>query len=233
MVKFFSTTARYYYNRLKYYIFHTVLHADDPPHSLALGIAIGLFVTFTPTVGFQMVLVFLLAWLFRANKAVGLPIVWISNPATIVPIFGFCYVLGNRILGLEEIEATFWEQLRNPDVFGFFRRIRFYWMTFMDIVWPLWVGSLVIATAVAALGYLLSYYGICAYRLKRWGQLLPPMASKDPPTLQDENTSDQNRDKKGGDTPTNSVATTSPSLADDEAKLDRQEEASVTEALKD
>ena len=76
-----------------------LLHADDPPHRLALGAAIGMFVTFLPLIGFQMALVVVLATLLRANKAVGLPIVWITNPATIVPVFYACYVIGRLMLG--------------------------------------------------------------------------------------------------------------------------------------
>ena len=58
------------------FIVKNILHADDPPERLAMGAAIGMFVTFTPTVGFQMMLTLFLSWLFRANKVIGLPIVW-------------------------------------------------------------------------------------------------------------------------------------------------------------
>ena len=75
------------WQRVRHFVLHDILHADDPPHRLALGVAIGMFVTFTPTVGLQMVLVGVLAWLLRANKLVGLPVVWLSNPATVVPIY--------------------------------------------------------------------------------------------------------------------------------------------------
>ena len=78
---------------------HSILKADDPPHRLALGVAIALFVTFTPTIGFQSVLVVALAWLFGANKLVGLPLIWISNPATFVPIYYPAYRLGKWVLG--------------------------------------------------------------------------------------------------------------------------------------
>ena len=84
---------RLYLHRARKFIYHNVLHADDPPHRLALGAAIGVFVAFTPTVGLQMMLTVSLAWLLRANKVIGLPVVWISNPATLVPIYYSCYVV--------------------------------------------------------------------------------------------------------------------------------------------
>ena len=61
--------------RIRRFIIHNILHADDPPHRLALGVAIGMFMTFTPTVGVQSILVALTAWVLRANKLVGMPMV--------------------------------------------------------------------------------------------------------------------------------------------------------------
>ena len=69
------------------FIVHRVLHADDTPHRIALGVAAGLFIGLTPTVGFQMVLAVALAAALRANKVVCIPMVWITNPFTIIPIY--------------------------------------------------------------------------------------------------------------------------------------------------
>ncbi len=108
--------ARYrlYSRRIRRFILHNVLHADDPPHRLALGAAIGMFVTFTPTIGFQMVIVVFLSWLMGANKVVGLPIVWLSNPATFVPLYYSCYVIGRSVLGWTPIGDAWWSELAAP-----------------------------------------------------------------------------------------------------------------------
>ena len=45
--------------QIEHFIVYRILHADDTPHRLALGIALGVFVAWTPTVGLQMVLVLL------------------------------------------------------------------------------------------------------------------------------------------------------------------------------
>ena len=60
------------WQKVKDFVVYGVLHADDTPHRIALGVAIGIFVTFTPTLGFQMILVAVIATLLRANKFVGL-----------------------------------------------------------------------------------------------------------------------------------------------------------------
>jgi uncharacterized protein (DUF2062 family) len=161
--------------RVRYFVFHTVLHADDPPHRLALGLAIGMFITFTPTVGFQMILTAFFAWLLRANKVVGLPVVWISNPATIPPIFYLCYRVGRLVLQMEPVGVEWWATLSQPPA-TFSDRVSFYWERFTDIAAPLWVGSLIVALIVGYVTYYVSYYAIYGYRMKRWGQLLPPSA---------------------------------------------------------
>ena len=55
-------------------------------------------IAFLPLVGFQTAIAIGLAALFRANKAVCVPIVWITNPLTLVPIYGGCLALGGWIL---------------------------------------------------------------------------------------------------------------------------------------
>jgi uncharacterized protein (DUF2062 family) len=168
--------VRLYRRRLRRFVVHSVLHADDPPDRIARGVAVGVFITFTPTIGFQMVLSLFFAWLLRANKLVGLPIVWISNPATMIPIFYLCYLLGRTILQQESVGIEFWAELAHPPA-TWLESVRFYWQHFMKIFTPLWVGSLAISSVLAYASYYLSYYAICGYRMKRWGQLMPPSAA--------------------------------------------------------
>ena len=156
---------------------HSVLHADDPPHRLALGVAIGMFVAFTPTIGLQMVLAAFIAWLLGGNKVITAPIVWISNPATMVPIYYWCYFVGRKILHEPGRDAAWWAEFRHPPA-GWLPGISFYWSKFIDIAAPLWVGSLLVASVLAYASYYLSYYAIRYYRLRRWGQLTPPLAMR-------------------------------------------------------
>ncbi len=159
------------------FVYYQLLHADDPPHKLALGVAVGMFIAFTPTVGFQMVLVIFFAWILRANRAAGLPVVWISNPATMIPIFYGTYWVGRIILWQPYKGDEWWERLYNPPP-GWWPAVKFYWTEFADIAAPLWLGSIVVALAFAIPSYLATYYGIRAYRLKRWGTLTPPPAKR-------------------------------------------------------
>jgi hypothetical protein len=157
----------------RHFVMHSVLHADDPPARLALGAAVGVFLAFTPTFGFQMLLVVFFAWLLGANKAVGLPIVWISNPATMVLIYYPCYVVGRTLLGREPIRQQWWSELRNPPS-GSWSAMEFYWSRLVEVATPLWLGCLVVAICLAIPTYYGVYHSIRLYRLRRWGQLTPP-----------------------------------------------------------
>lgn len=158
---------------MRRFVLHNILHADDPPHRLALGIAVGVWVTFTPTIGLQMLLVVALAWLLGANKVVGLPVVWVSNPVTFVPIFWPSYWLGATLLGRDPTREGFWRELIQPPP-GWWERVVFYWSAFMEIAGPIWLGSLIVGTTVAAISYLVANRLICAYRIRRWGGVVPP-----------------------------------------------------------
>ncbi|XZE52249.1 DUF2062 domain-containing protein [Planctomycetaceae bacterium SH139] len=164
------------YLRLRRFITHNLLHADDPPHRLALGVAIGMFFAFTPLIGVQMVLVVAAAWVFRANKAVGVPLVWISNPATFVPIFYPCYLIGNAILGWPLVSRQWWAALADPPV-GFIEGSRFYWARMLEIFAPLMLGSIAVALPLAIMSYLVTRTVIERYRargLKKWRRRNPP-----------------------------------------------------------
>lgn len=159
--------------RIRRFLMHNILHADDPPHPLAMGVAIGIFVMFTPTIGLQMLLVMFLAWMLRANKVVGIPIVWISNPATFVPIFWPCYKLGQWLTGSPPKDQAWWASLRHPPE-EFVAKLGFYWASIWEIIGPLTIGCLLIGTVLAVLSYVISYSVIYTYRMKRFGRTTPP-----------------------------------------------------------
>ena len=164
----FLDVLHYPWSQIRRFVLVNMLHANDPPHQLALGAAIGVFVAVTPTVGVQMGVVLLLAWLLGANKVVGLPIVWVTNPATIVPIYYSCYFVGRRLLGMEGIGREWWAELKGSHDFSF------YWTKLMDVATPLWVGCLVCGFALAYPTYHITYVVVRRYRMRRWGQLTPP-----------------------------------------------------------
>jgi uncharacterized protein (DUF2062 family) len=79
-----------------------VKNLEGDPHFVAMGLAIGVFISITPTIPFHTVLAVSLAIIFRGSKAAAALGVWFSNPIT-APIFYWgsyklgMYLLGNRV----------------------------------------------------------------------------------------------------------------------------------------
>jgi uncharacterized protein (DUF2062 family) len=74
-----------------------VWHIDR--HTISGGLALGLFVAFTPTIPFQMTIAALCAIWLRVNLPAALAACWVSNPLTIIPFYKTAYQLGLWSLG--------------------------------------------------------------------------------------------------------------------------------------
>ena len=171
--------------RINLFIFYRVLRANDTPHRLALGLAISIFVAWTPTMGLQMLIALALALLLRANARVTIPIVWISNPLTMLVIYMPNYWLGRAILNLfthrpkvdYEKLAEFMRYLYNP--FRIISQIndREFWTELgqflLSVSLELWIGSIIIGLFLSIVTYVASYKTIVWYRTnhpsaRRW-----------------------------------------------------------------
>ena len=101
---------RQIYRRISRFIVRRILHTDDTPSRIARGAAIGIFVAWLPLIGLQMLLTLGLSFILRANKLVGLPVVWISNIFTLGPIYYPSYLLGSAMLGSDAISTEAFKQ---------------------------------------------------------------------------------------------------------------------------
>ena len=157
---------RYIGRKIKRFFIYRVLHVDDTPHRIALGLAIGIFITWTPTMGLQMVLTILLATLMRANKFVGVPFVWISNPVTAVPLYGMNYFIGTCVLPGDYSLAKFTDSVSHAVFAGgsWTEKIAAWWSATIDFFWPLWIGSIVMALALAVPTYVVTRWAVMHYR---------------------------------------------------------------------
>jgi uncharacterized protein (DUF2062 family) len=73
------------------------------PRRAALGFAEGVFIGFSPLLGFHTILAVFLASLFRWNKISAAVGVWVCNPFTAPFIFSLDYLVGARILKMEGV----------------------------------------------------------------------------------------------------------------------------------
>ncbi|MGB8221134.1 MAG: DUF2062 domain-containing protein [Polyangiales bacterium] len=171
------------WRRLQQIVIHNILHLDDTPHRIAWGVFIGTMIAFTPTLGLQIVLYVSLATLLRANKVSGIPILFISNPFTAVPLYYMTWSVGAAVLKPEAqvTPATIHTWLGNTS-----RALRdngierlldheFWAETGRLLVsagGELWMGGLVCGLIVALPAYFVTRWGINALRHLREGRRL-------------------------------------------------------------
>lgn len=168
--------ARYIIKARRYFV-HNILHADDTPSAIAMGAAIAMFVAMLPLIGFQMLIALGMAALLKANKAICIPVVWISNPLTFYPIYWPSYKLGRALLSSsqENSETAVMEDIRHlgeiANLFdpNFWKEL----FTFLlDLGADLWVGCLIVATIMSALMFLFTRWAVSTYREKRRQRIL-------------------------------------------------------------
>lgn len=110
--------------------------------SSAGGVAIGIFCAFIP-LPVQILCSAALAILFRMNLPIAVITSFISNPFTIAPIFYFSYLVGTKILGIEEQDVDF-----SISIEGFGN-------TLMNVWEPLLLGSFIMGTICSTMAYIL------------------------------------------------------------------------------
>ncbi len=84
---------------------------NGDPHYVALGMAIGVFISVTPTIPFHTVIALALAFILRGSKAAAAIGVWFSNPITIPLFYKGSYDVGISILGNSAPFSTEYESI--------------------------------------------------------------------------------------------------------------------------
>ena len=107
--------------------------------TISKAFAVGLFCAFLP-IPFQMPLAAGIAVIFNANLPISVVLVWITNPATMVPIFFAAYQIGAALLGVSITKEMAFSQE--------------YLTTALAQSWqPLLLGSLLFSMIFALIGF--------------------------------------------------------------------------------
>ncbi|MBU0718289.1 MAG: DUF2062 domain-containing protein, partial [Planctomycetes bacterium] len=154
----------HYYRKLRKFFFQKILHADDTPRAIALGVGVAMLVAFLPLVGFQTVIAIGLAAVLRANKAVCIPIVWITNPFTLVPIYGACWKLGHWLTSSAAVrDATaVLSKLKQPEPAGGLFDFAFWQQqlrVLLELGKELWIGCLFVGVLLGLVSYASTQWG--------------------------------------------------------------------------
>ncbi len=120
-------------------LFRHELWAFDSRRGIAGGLALGIFIGCTPTMGVQVVLCSVAAYLLRVNIPLAIIGTLISNPFTAPILYPLEYKLGLWLVGMPP--ASEFEGLS-----GALR-------SFMRYARPLWAGALVAGGVLGVVGY--------------------------------------------------------------------------------
>lgn len=152
-------------------VFRQILQIDDTPESIARGVALGVFIAMTPTVGIQMIIVTIVNTICRANRLAGLVMVYISNPVTMLPIYWFDYQVGRLILGQKSISHSQFEkifELRGPNLVARLQSFVENLAQFsFDVAGPLFLGGIIVGLVCGIPAYPLTLAILRRHRARK------------------------------------------------------------------
>ncbi len=133
-----------------------VIFSDNSPGQIALGAAIGIFLAFSPFLGFHTVAALVFSLLFRASRPAALLGTLANNPVTIAFIYLLEIKLGSYILGYSlTLPGGVWKDL--VDLFSLGREALLSIMT----------GFMILGLVSAITAYLLTRGAVLYLRKKR------------------------------------------------------------------
>ena len=135
-----------------------LLTLEGSPKKIALAFAIGVFIAFSPVLGFHTIMVLLAAWLFRLNPVALFAGAFVNNPWTFTPLYGISLWFGIYLYGgSTAFPQVSWEHLT---LLGFLSNLRPY-------IGPFILGTTLFGIIFALASYFLSYLVICRLRKRR------------------------------------------------------------------
>ncbi|GJQ58944.1 MAG: DUF2062 domain-containing protein [Candidatus Scalindua sp. AMX11] len=140
------------------------------PKAISLGVAIGIFIAFTPTIGLQIFIAAFFSIIFNANRAAAVAFVWITNPLTMPFIYGFTYRIGNFFWGgppLVKVKQLLLKAdytLDKQGIWGVYDKLKILLSLGKDIFIPLSIGGTIIGIFAGSLSYVVVLKTIKYYR---------------------------------------------------------------------
>jgi len=143
------------------YLVKRALRLSATPHAVATGVAAGVFASFTPFMGFHIIMAAAIAWILRGNLVAATLGTFMGNPLTFPFIWGATLGLGKFILRGEHPAGV------GPDDIG-----HLLWHLEFEKLWepllkPMAIGSLPLGVAAALIVYVITRGSANAVREER------------------------------------------------------------------
>ena len=148
----------------RYYMYR-VRRLTATPHAIAIGFACGAFASFTPFMGFHLLLCIGLAYVLRGHLVASVIGTVVGNPLTFPMIWLATYNFGKEILGVSGSSAYAERSFDNSQSMMDLLTGSF------DQAWPvissMTIGGLALGIPVAVLCYIIVRCGVAGFQRKR------------------------------------------------------------------
>lgn len=147
------------------YYSHRVGRLTDSPYSLAAGLACGVAVSFTPFIGFHVILAVVMAFIIRGNMFASAIGTIIGTPWTFPFIWTLTYNVGAKFTELEEA----------PNLIDLIdgKQLLYHPLEALEpVFFPMLQGGLIVGFIVGWACYFVFYYLIVSYRKNRQAKLM-------------------------------------------------------------
>lgn len=124
------------------YLYYRFIRLPASQESVARGMALGLFISTTPTFGFQTGIALVLAAVFRCSKIVAIVAAQLTNAITAPPIYLATYYLGAEILGTR-FDQSLLHELSMENM----------WKLGGEVFGALWLGGILVGLVLGVIGY--------------------------------------------------------------------------------
>lgn len=142
------------------YTWHRIARQNDSAHRIALGVACGVFMSFSPLLGIHVLGAALLAWVLGANLLASAAGTLVGNPALFPLIWVWIYKSGKFILGESHIRHA-------PAPF----ELSMLWHSPIEalkpVLLPTVIGGTVSGLVAAAITYGLARAAVLGYQARR------------------------------------------------------------------
>ncbi|HUE45934.1 MAG TPA: DUF2062 domain-containing protein [Aestuariivirgaceae bacterium] len=156
------------------YLWHRVTRISATPHTIALGVAIGAFASFTPFMGLHFLIAALLALILGGSILASALGTAVGNPLTFPFIWLASYNLGALLLGYRQRTRI---HINLPDdmfVLMFTEPLEFWralWRAIDPLVVPMLVGGIPLGLACGVAIYIVVRSAVAGYQHRRQARI--------------------------------------------------------------
>ena len=150
-----------------------IISRRGTPEAIALGLAIGFFIAFSPTMGVQIILAYFVATMLKANRAAAIVPVWITMPATVPPIYAFTYWVGTFFVdgpSVSVVRTELVQAVRNMgrhSLYDLPSHLQEFGKIGGEIFIPMLIGGAIVGGLCSAIAYPTALWSIRRYRAHR------------------------------------------------------------------